>query len=227
MSDQVQAMFAEIAPRYDRANLLLSFGIDRRWRTKAVRLARVQEGDKVLDLACGTGDLSFAFQRRTRESVTGADFCEPMLDVARRKAKRRKSPATFQWADAMRLPFADRSFDVVSIGFGIRNVDDPVVALGEMRRVAKSGGRVVVLEFGQPEGLWGKAYRLYARHVMPRVGALVTGRRAPYEYLPRTAAAFPAGERFLDLMRKAGGFASVTATPLTGGVAFVYVGTVA
>src|SRR5262249_10588180 len=132
---------------------------------------------------------------------------------------------TFETADALALPYPDASFDVASISFGIRNVDDPVKCLQEMARVVKPGGKVLVLEFGQPRGLWGAMYRLYSRVVMPTVGGLLTGNRAAYLYLPRTAAAFPAGENFLELMDRSGVFATSTAQPLTGGITWLYVGT--
>jgi demethylmenaquinone methyltransferase/2-methoxy-6-polyprenyl-1,4-benzoquinol methylase len=130
-------------------------------------------------------------------------------------------------SDALRLPFADASFDIASIGFGIRNVDDPVRCLREMGRVVRPGGRVVVLEFGQPEGALAKPYSFYSRHVIPRVGGMLTGHRSAYEYLPRTSATFPAGEAFLGLMDESKAFEKRTATALTGGIAYVYVGTVA
>lgn len=227
MSEAVREMFADIAPKYDRANHILSLGIDSGWRKKAVRASGAKAGQTVLDLATGTGDFAFRFHDAVQPGghVTGTDFCAPMLEVA--KTKRRGRDVAFHEADAMDLPFPDDAFDVASIAFGIRNVDHPVQALKEMRRVVKPGGRVVVLEFGQPKGLWGKCYETYARHVLPRLGGLLTGNRAAYEYLPRTAAAFPAGQKFLDLMAEAGGFSSMQATPLTGGVAYLYVGEVA
>lgn len=228
MSRDVQRMFASIARRYDRANRVLSFGIDQRWRKRAVRRSGAKPGDRVLDLACGTGDLTLAFQRAVAaQPVVGADFTWEMLPLAQRKTAHRDQPCRFVCADAMQLPFAAATFEVASIAFGIRNVDDPGVALREMARVTKPGGRVVVLEFGQPRGVFGALYRFYAQRVMPVVGRVVTGQRAPYEYLPRTAAAFPAGERFLAMMRATSAFSSVTADRLTGGVAYVYVGVVA
>ena len=220
MSTEVRRMFASIASRYDAANEVLSLGVHRGWRREAVRLAQVRPGDRVLDCATGTADLALQFHH-ARSRVVGTDFCEEMLGPARRKVRGAVELAV---ADAMQLPFADASFDVSSIAFGIRNVDDPVRCLREMARVVKPKGRVVVLEFGQPRGAFGALFRAYSRGVMPLVGGLLTGNRAAYEYLPRTAARVPAGEKFLDLMREAGSFESSAAHPLTFGTAFVYVG---
>ena len=201
MSTEVRQMFSSIATRYDVTNEVLSFGIHRLWRRKAVRLSGAQAGSSVLDCATGTGDLALAFKRKVGATgrVVGTDFCKEMLDHAPGKAERQGLAVEFQVADAMALPFADNSFDVASIAFGIRNVDDPVKCLKEMARVVRPGGRVVVLEFGQPTGLFGALFRFYSKVVMPAVGGLLTGNRAAYEYLPRTSAAFPAGEKFLEL----------------------------
>jgi demethylmenaquinone methyltransferase / 2-methoxy-6-polyprenyl-1,4-benzoquinol methylase len=228
MSTEVRTMFAQIAPRYDLTNEVLSFGIHRWWRRAAVRLSGARPGDAVLDCATGTGDLALAFKRKVGASgrVVGIDFCGEMLGPAGEKAKRAGLDVRFEVADALALPFPDASFDVAAIAFGIRNVDNPVICLRELSRVVRTGGRVVVLEFGQPHGVFGALFRFYSRRVMPNVGALLTGHRAAYEYLPRTAAAFPAGERFLALMREADTFASQTSHPLTFGTAFVYLGSV-
>ncbi|ATB39106.1 ubiquinone biosynthesis protein UbiE [Cystobacter fuscus] len=228
MSTEVRQMFSSIATRYDVTNEVLSLGIHRLWRRKAVRLSGAKPGDAVLDCATGTGDLALAFKRQVGEAgrVVGTDFCKEMLDSAPAKAEREGLRVEFQVADAMALPFADDSFDVASIAFGIRNVDDPVKCLSEMARVVRPGGRVVVLEFGQPTGFFGALFRFYSKVVMPRVGGLLTGNRAAYEYLPRTSAAFPAGDRFLALMEQSGGYKERVAHPLTFGTSYVYVGTV-
>ena len=228
MSAEVREMFASIAPRYDAANEVLSLGAHKTWRRAAVRLSRAVPGNRVLDCATGTGDLALEFKRAVGPSgsVVGTDFCAEMLAPAPAKAARAGLDVRFEVADALALPFADASFDVASIAFGIRNVDDPVRCLREMSRVVRPGGRVVVLEFGQPRGAFGAAFRLYSRVVMPAVGGLLTGNRAAYEYLPRTAAAFPAGDRFLALMDRAGTFADRSAHPLWAATAYVYVGVV-
>ncbi|NTX06976.1 bifunctional demethylmenaquinone methyltransferase/2-methoxy-6-polyprenyl-1,4-benzoquinol methylase UbiE [Myxococcus sp. CA051A] len=228
MSTEVRQMFSSIATRYDVTNEVLSFGIHRLWRRTAVRLSRAKEGDSVLDCASGTGDLALVFKRKVGSNgrVVGTDFCPEMLESAPAKAAKAGLQVDFQVADAMALPFADNSFDVASIAFGIRNVDDPVKCLSEMGRVVKPGGRVVVLEFGQPNGVFGALFRFYSKTVMPAIGGLLTGNRAAYEYLPRTSAAFPAGDRFLSLMDQSGAYAERSAHPLMFGTANVYVGIV-
>ena len=228
MSTEVRTMFAQIAPRYDLTNEVLSFGIHRLWRRAAVALSGAKAGDSVLDCATGTGDLALAFKRRVGDSgtVVGVDFCQEMLAAAPEKASRAGLNVRFEVADALALPFEDASFDIASIAFGIRNVDDPVRCLRELSRVVRTGGRVVVLEFGQPRGAFGSLFRFYSRRIMPAVGGMLTGHRRAYEYLPRTAAAFPAGERFLGLMREADTFGAQSSHPLTFGTAFVYVGSV-
>lgn len=229
MSEQVREMFSSIAPRYDVTNVVLSFGVDRRWRRIAVRESGARPGSRVLDCATGTGDLALALRRAVEPggTVLGTDFCAPMLEPAREKARRAGfDDVRFEVADALALPYPDASFDVATIAFGIRNVDDPVQCLRQMARVVRPGGRVVVLEFGQPRGPWGALYRLYARLLMPAVGGLLTGNRSAYQYLPRTAAAFPSGDRFLAMMDEAGSFSARCARPLTGGIAFVYLGEV-
>jgi demethylmenaquinone methyltransferase/2-methoxy-6-polyprenyl-1,4-benzoquinol methylase len=228
VSEQVREMFASIARRYDAANEVLSLGVHRSWRRAAVQLSGARPGDRVLDCATGTGELALAFKRAVGPGgeVVATDFCAEMLAGGKPKAQRAGLDVRFEVADALALPFPDRSFDIASIAFGIRNVDDPVRCLREMARVVRKGGRLVVLEFGQPHGAFGALFRVYSRRVMPAVGGLLTGNRAAYEYLPRTAAAFPAGERFLALMDQAGSFADRSATSLLAGTAYVYIGTV-
>jgi demethylmenaquinone methyltransferase / 2-methoxy-6-polyprenyl-1,4-benzoquinol methylase len=227
MSDAVREMFASIAPTYDRVNTVLSFGVHHHWRRQAVRRSGARPGSRVLDCATGTGDLAFELFRAVQPggAVSGVDFCPPMLVHGSHKALARGAKVAFLAGDVLRLPFRDDAFDVATIAFGIRNVDDPVAGLREMSRVVRPGGRLVVLEFGQPRGAFGAAYRLYSDRVLPLVGGWISGQRKAYRYLPRTAAAFPAGERFLDLMDEAGTFAARSAHPLTFGVCYLYVGT--
>ena len=191
---RVQSMFTEIAPAYDLNNTLHSFGRDRAWRRRAVRLARVRPGEEVLDVACGTGALSEAFSRSGAARVVGVDYTEGMLEVAREKARRlpEHNRPEYDFADAMDLPFAARSFDVVTIAFGIRNVAEPDRALHEFARVLRPGGRLIILEFAEPSNRilrMGNAF--YTRRVMPFTASLIArDRSGAYKYLPRSIQTF-------------------------------------
>lgn len=228
MSEKVRTMFADIADDYDRINSVLSFGVHHAWRKKAVLESGAIEGDHVLDCATGTGDLAIEFKKAVGDSgyVMGTDFCAPMIEPAPDKAKEAGLQIDFEVADAMNLPYEDNKFNIASIAFGIRNVDEPVTALKEMARVVKPGGRVVVLEFGQPKGLMKFPYELYSQHIMPAIGGWLSGNREAYTYLPRTSAEFPAGDKFMALMDESGSFESRRGIKLTGGIAWVYVGVV-
>lgn len=228
MSESVRTMFASIADRYDITNSVLSLGIHHLWRKKAVRLSKAAAGDHVLDCATGTGDLAITFKKKVGDGgyVLGTDFCDAMIAPAPAKATKKGLVIDFEVADAMNLPYEDNRFDIASISFGIRNVDDPLICLQEMARVVKPGGRVVVLEFGQPKGIMSWPYTFYSKYIIPFVGGLLTGNREAYQYLPETSAAFPAGERFTDLMKQAGSFNAQEYHKLNGGIAYIYVGTV-
>ncbi len=216
---QVQAMFAEIAPQYDLLNRVLSLGIDTRWRRRAVRRLGLEPGACLLDLCCGTGDLALAFAR-TGVRVAGADFAAPMLPRARAKARRLGLAVPWVRADAQALPWADASFDGLSIAFGIRNVEDPQRALRECRRVLRPGGRLAVLEFFPlPRGWWPAVYGFYFRRVLPRIAALFRAGRTPaYRYLPDSVDRFVAVETFEAWLEEAG-FGAVRTESLTGGAA--------
>jgi demethylmenaquinone methyltransferase / 2-methoxy-6-polyprenyl-1,4-benzoquinol methylase len=216
-------MFASISARYDRTNTILSGGVHHLWRKRAVRAANASAGDSVLDCATGTGDLAIAFKKAVSPNgrVVGTDFVPEMLDVARTKAR----DIDFEVADVTQLPYADAMFDVSSISFGIRNVNDPRKGLAELARVVKPGGRVIVLEFGQPRNrAFAALYNFYNRHILPRVGGVLTGDRAAYTYLQTSAGRFPSGEEFVTLMRESARFSSVECVPLTLGIAWLYCG---
>lgn len=217
---RIRSMFASISSRYDRANTILSGGVHHLWRRRAVKMSAVRPGDRVLDCATGTGDLAISFQKAGAR-VTGTDFVPEMLELARTKTK----DVEFEVADVTRLPYADATFDVASISFGIRNVNEPRKGIAEMARVIKPGGRVIVLEFGQPPNrLFSTLYDVYTRHVLPRLGGLLTGKRDAYEYLQKSAGRFPCGDDFVQLMRESADFASIDYVPLTFGVAYLYRG---
>ncbi|HEX9162445.1 MAG TPA: class I SAM-dependent methyltransferase [Thermoanaerobaculia bacterium] len=215
-------MFASIAGRYDRANTILSAGVHHRWRRAAVRWSGAREGDSVLDCATGTGDLAIAFGNAVgRGRVVGTDFVPEMLEIARTKA----ANIEFEAADVTTLPYPDAAFDISSIAFGIRNVGDPRRGVAELARVVRSGGRVIVLEFGQPRNrIFRPLYEFYRRTILPRLGGAITGRRQAYEYLESSASRFPCGEDFAQLMRDSASFTSVEWKPLTFGIAYLYKG---
>ncbi len=217
---RIRTMFASISSRYDRANTILSGGVHHLWRRRAVKTAAVKPGDRVLDCATGTGDLAIAFHAAGAE-VIGTDFVPEMLELARAKTK----DVQFEVADVTKLPYDDATFDVATISFGIRNVNEPRKGIAEMARVVKPGGRVIVLEFGQPRNrVFAALYDGYTRHVLPRLGGLVTGKKDAYEYLQKSAGRFPCGEDFVQLMSEAADFASIAYEPLTFGIAYLYRG---
>jgi demethylmenaquinone methyltransferase/2-methoxy-6-polyprenyl-1,4-benzoquinol methylase len=201
-SKKVREMFTEIAPRYDFLNHLLSLQLDRLWRARtATHLRAILERPDalVLDLCCGTGDLAFALARAGRAHVVGADFAHTMLVRAREKSSARvpsqdqnaASPGPFFEADALRLPFADASFDLVTTAFGFRNLANYEAGLREIQRVLKPGGTVAILEFAEPpEGMLGDLYRWYFCKVLPKIGGLISRDQAAYKYLPKSVARF-------------------------------------
>ena len=222
----VREMFTSIAPRYDLLNHLLSFNVDRLWWARAARsfskiLARPEA--RVLDLCCGTGDMTFALRRRAHESarIAGADFSHAMLQRA--SAKSRGTSLRWVEADALKLPFADERFDLLTSAFGFRNLADYDAGLQEILRVLKLGGECGILDFGEPKGLMGKIYRIYFKHVLPTVGSVISGVKGPYAYLPASVERFPEPEQMLERMRAAG-FREVRWTPYTFGIAGLYWG---
>jgi len=222
----VRRMFNRIAPRYDLLNRLLSFRRDVAWRRAMLNHVPDRIDLRVLDLATGTGDVLIALDQARQPALSvGADVAEAMLALAQDKAARSAlGGPSFARNDATALAFADGSFDAVTVAFGIRNVDDVPTALREMRRVLAPGGRAVILEFSVPTSrLFRPAYLVYLRHVLPRVGGLISGDRNAYHYLNRTIESFPCGEAFCALMNAAG-FENAKAHPLTMGIATIYTG---
>jgi demethylmenaquinone methyltransferase/2-methoxy-6-polyprenyl-1,4-benzoquinol methylase len=218
-------MFDAIAPRYDLLNRVLSARVDVAWRRKAVRALEVRKGDRILDLATGTGDLLLEELNAGALGSVGADLSFGMLQLVRPKLQAAGlADARVCQGDAERLPFADQSFDGASIAFGIRNVLDRAQGLREMRRVVKPGRLVAVLEFHETTGLVGTIFRFYFNHVLPRIGALVSS-RAAYSYLPKSVANFETPEGFGVIMRAAG-LRDVKSSPLTFGIAWLHTGRV-
>lgn len=224
-------MFRQIAPRYDLMNHMLSLNIDRYWRWRAVKRLRLQPGVPVLDTCTGTGDLALAISKAGsgKVDVVGSDFCHAMLEIADQKATRKPdddNDLSFVEADSQALPFSDRSFQCVTVAFGLRNVANTDLGLREMHRVCRPGGQVMVLEFARPR-MWGlkQIYNFYFKHVLPRIGQwMAKNNKSAYEYLPESVGQFPDGEALAIKMRDAG-LVDVKYTPLTFGVAMIYEGT--
>jgi demethylmenaquinone methyltransferase/2-methoxy-6-polyprenyl-1,4-benzoquinol methylase len=220
-------MFTSIAPRYDLLNHLLSFNVDRLWWRKTARsfaqiLARPEA--QVLDLCCGTGDMTFALRREAGKAsprILGADFSHAMLQ----RASLKSAGTSLRWveADALQLPFPDSHFDLVTSAFGFRNLSDYDAGLREIVRVLRPGGQCGILDFGEPQGFTGKLYRIYFKHVLPKAGTLISGVRGPYAYLPASVERFPEPSDMLERMRQAG-FCEASWTPYTFGIAGLYRG---
>ncbi len=226
----VREMFTSIAPRYDLLNHVLSFNIDRVWWRRTARSFRHilgRDDARVLDLCCGTGDMTFALRRlagKSSSQMIGADFSHAMLQRATAKSSSANGSAT-GWieADALNLPFASAHFDLVTSAFGFRNLADYDAGLREIARVLRPGGECGILDFGEPEGVMGALYRVYFKQVLPRVGTLISGVRGPYAYLPASVERFPPPQEMLARMKRAG-FAEATWTPYTFGIAGLYRG---
>ncbi len=228
-NERVQKMFGEIAPRYDLLNHLLSLNTDKYWRWRTVRLAPPDGHDPILDVCTGTGDLAFAYYKRTRGEVeiVGSDFCPEMLAIGDRKNEKLgcNKKVTFVEADSQHLPFEDNHFQLVTVAFGLRNIADTDQGLREMTRVCKPGGRVAVLEFSMPGWQPLKAiYGFYFLKVLPKIGQwIMRNKQDAYSYLPESVGQFPSGEALAERMRAAG-LVDVRFHPMTLGIATLYVG---
>jgi demethylmenaquinone methyltransferase/2-methoxy-6-polyprenyl-1,4-benzoquinol methylase len=225
----VREMFTSIAPRYDLLNHVLSFNIDRMWWRRTARAFRhilTRPEARILDLCCGTGDMTFALRRQAGMSspqILGADFSHAMLQRAAAKSAANGSAPEWIEADALNLPFPSAHFDLVTSAFGFRNLADYNAGLSELVRVLRPGGECGILDFGEPKGAMGALYRIYFKQVLPRVGTMISGVRGPYAYLPTSVERFPAPEEMLARMKRAG-FAEATWTPYTFGIAGLYRG---
>ena len=229
-AQRVSAMFDAIADSYDLNNRVHSLWRDQAWRRKAVRLAQVQTSeDVVVDVACGTGDLSLAFAKAGAAKVIGIDFVPRMIRLAQEKSSKYVFAAApeFRVGDAMSLDLPDACCDVVSIAFGLRNVAEPSRALSEFRRILRSGGRVVILEFTTPANPVMRAlYHFYSHHVMPHTATWISrDRTGAYKYLPRSVDTFVTPQRLVEMMRDAG-LAQVRIHPMTMGICAAFVGVV-
>jgi demethylmenaquinone methyltransferase/2-methoxy-6-polyprenyl-1,4-benzoquinol methylase len=222
---QVRSMFADIAPRYDFLNHALSFNTDKRWRrfvVKQVADCLTRPGALALDLCCGTADLSL--ELGAIANTLGVDFCHPMLKLGLDKVRAAKLPIALVEGDALRVPVADESFDVVTMAFGLRNLESVERGLREIHRLLKRGGRAAVLEFSRPQvPIFRGLFHFYFTRILPRVGNAVSGSRFAYQYLPESVLAFPDQKRLATMMQTVG-FSGVSYYNLFGGVAALHVG---
>jgi len=225
-SRAVREMFTSIAPSYDLLNHLLSANVDKLWWRRTARTFRPilsRQGARVLDLCCGTGDMAFALRKQGRDAqITGADFSHAMLVRARAKTAAENS-VTWIESDALRLPFPDNSFDLVTSAFGFRNLADYDAGLHEIFRVLRQGGECGILDFSEPGGIVGKVYNVYFKSVLPRIGKMISGSDGAYAYLPASVKRFPSPPELIQRMANAG-FRESTWTPYTFGIAGLFRG---
>ncbi len=226
-TEQVAEMFDGIAPKYDFLNHTLSMGIDRGWRQKAIESLKVCNPQTILDVATGTGDLALLATRETGAQITGVDISEGMMDVGRKKAAtgNLSGKISFQWGDSAALGFADNAFDAVMCAYGVRNFEHLERGLSEMCRVMRTGGRLAILEFSKPTmPVVKQVFGFYFRHILPRLGNLVSRHGRAYTYLNESAMAFPEGENFRKILEGCG-FKEVKVRPLTFGITTLYTAT--
>ncbi len=228
-SRRVRSMFGRVARRYDLANHLLSANVDRYWRSHTVTRVRDvlrRPGARVLDLACGTGDLLIALEREAGRRLMGSDFCHPMLAGARAKLERGRLKSVLVESDALALPFPEASLDLITIAFGYRNLANYRAGLVEMRRVLRPGGALAILEFTQPPNRrFAAVYNWYSRNVLPAIGGAISGAPEAYRYLPESIRKFPDAPELASMMTEAG-FRPVEWEYLTFGIAALHVGRV-
>ena len=225
--EQVTQMFDNISGEYDGLNRVISFGIDVRWRKKVVAIVRKANPDAILDVATGTGDLAIQLVRTGAQKIIGLDLSPGMLEVGRKKVAQKGLSDTIEMVvgDSEKLPFEDDSFDAVTVAFGVRNFENLEKGLSEIRRVLKPGGSLVILETSVPDKTpFRQGYRCYTRHILPRIGIIFSKDRSAYAYLSDSAAVFPYGKAFNNILDKIG-FIAIENRPQTFGVATIYVAT--
>jgi demethylmenaquinone methyltransferase/2-methoxy-6-polyprenyl-1,4-benzoquinol methylase len=224
--ERVEEMFDSIATRYDLLNKVLSAGIDKSWRKKAIDELIAIKPNAILDIATGTADLALECMRLKPAEIIGIDISNKMLDIGRHKimAKGYQGIIRLEQADSEQLPYDDARFDAITVAFGVRNFEHLEEGLKEMYRVLRPGGKVVILEFSQPDRFPVKQfYNFYSYKVMPKIGQMLSKERSAYEYLPASVSAFPHGKNFLSILTKTG-FKDTKSNPLTFGIASIYTG---
>jgi demethylmenaquinone methyltransferase/2-methoxy-6-polyprenyl-1,4-benzoquinol methylase len=220
----VKNLFGDISKTYDKANDWITFGMARQWRKALVEWSDGNPKAQILDCATGTGDLAIDFKNTLPDSnVIGSDFCEGMLEYAPLKAKNKNLEIKFEVADVTQLPYANETFDIVSIAYGIRNVLDRKKAFSEMARVLKPGGRMMILETGEVNNpLLKSMIQIYFKNVVPKIGGWISGRRDAYEYLQKSSGLFPSGTQFIEELENTGLFNKIQFRSLMGGASYIY-----
>lgn len=224
--EEVAQMFNNISKRYDFLNHFLSLGIDKLWRKKAIKELREISPKRILDIATGTGDFALASLKITPNEVIGIDISEGMLNVGKEKMKRKKVDhiISMRLGDSENLPFEDNYFDALTVGFGVRNFENLEQGLGEMLRVIRVGGKVIILEFSKPKKFPIKqVFGFYSKYFIPFFGKNISKDEKAYAYLPESVAAFPEGKDFLEILEKVG-YKNVEAKLVSGGIATIYIG---
>jgi demethylmenaquinone methyltransferase/2-methoxy-6-polyprenyl-1,4-benzoquinol methylase len=224
--EQVAKMFNSISHRYDFLNHLLSLGIDKIWRKKAINKLRSLQPKQILDVATGTGDFAIQALDLNPDQITGVDISEGMLEIGKKKIKERnvEGKITLQLGDSENLPFADNTFDAITVAFGVRNFENLELGLREIFRVLKPNGMLVIIEFSHPRKFpFKQVYNFYFKFVLPKIGSMVSSDRSAYTYLPASVEAFPDGEKFVAILDKIG-FKNTQCSPLTFGVSSIYTG---
>lgn len=225
--EQVARMFSNISGRYDFLNHFLSLGIDRGWRKKAIAILKPSKPQSILDVATGTGDFALQALVLAPQKIVGVDISEGMLDVGKKKVREQglEHIVSLQYGDSENLPFADNSFDAITVGFGVRNFEDLRRGLSEMYRVLKPGGKAVILEFSRPRMFpFKQVYSFYFSFILPKIGRIVSKDDSAYTYLPKSVEAFPDGADFLSILQDVG-FKQNQCRSLTFGVSSIYTGT--
>lgn len=219
MSQKIQNMFASIANKYDILNDLLSLGMHRIWKNKLIKLSKPYKNSKILDLATGTGDIAFRYAK-TSKNVIGVDLTPEMIEIAKKRSK--SDNPTFEVGDILNLRFNDNQFDIISISFGIRNVDDIGLALKEMHRILTKHGKIAIMEFGQAKPPISYFFNIYSKYIIPLIGKIISKDSNAYTYLPESSAKFPADDKFTKIVNDTKLFNNVTSYRLFGGIAYIY-----
>ncbi len=225
--DQVAKMFNNISRRYDFLNQLLSLGIDKMWRRRAIEVLKPLKPKMLLDVATGTGEFALEAIKLNPDKIYGIDIADGMLDIGRQKIQTKEKSALVELlhGDSENIPFQENKFDAVTVGFGVRNFENLKRGLSEILRVLKPGGMVVILEFSKPTSLpFKQIYNFYFKFILPRIGSMVSHDKAAYTYLPKSVEAFPDGEDFLHILHDVG-FKNTQCSSLTFGISSIYIGT--